>query len=179
FKHYQHRACEYAKKFLWRNVGKKYIDLFNQLSTTPPPNYTIAELTESDKVFPELNLNHLFNLTDDTGILQHARYHITDRNHGYCLDDNARALLLATLLKKKLGDHIEINSLFNTYLSFVDYAYNRELNRFRNFMGYDRRWLEESGSEDSQGRTVWALGEVLSSTYNSNILEHVENLFYQ
>lgn len=178
-KYYQKKACEYARKFLWDNIGKEYISLFNQLNTAPPAAYKIIELADSDKVYPELNLNHLFTLTDHTGIIQHARYHIPDRNHGYCLDDNARALLLTTLLKKKLGDNAEINKLFNIYLSFVDYAYNREIKRFRNFMNYDRRWLEDKGSEDSQGRTVWALGAVLASTYNSNVLGHAENLFHQ
>lgn len=177
-KSYQSKAKQYAKKFLWQNVGKEYISLFNQLSSTETPAYTITELTEVDKVFPELKLNHLFGLTDDTGILQHARYHIPDRNHGYCLDDNARALLLTTLLKKKLGDSDEVNKLFNIYLSFVDYAYDHKERRFRNFMGYDRQWLEKVGSEDSQGRTVWALGSVLGSTFNSNIIGHIENLFH-
>lgn len=178
-KSYKKKACDYAKKFLWENIGKEYISLFNQLNTTPPASYKIIELADSDKVYPELNLNHLFTLTDTTGIIQHARYHIPDRNHGYCLDDNSRALVLTTLLKKKLGDNQEINKLFNIYLSFVDYAYNRELNRFRNFMHYDRTWLEDEGSEDSQGRTIWALGAVLSSTYNPNIQGHVGNLFHQ
>lgn len=178
-KQYQNKACEYAKNFLWENVGKQYNSLFRKVARSQQPAYTITELSDKDKIFPEVNLNHLFTLTDDTGILQHARYHIPDRNHGYCLDDNARALLLATLLKKKLGENEKINKLYSTYLSFVDHAYNKESRRFRNFMGYDRQWLEETGSEDSQGRAIWALGTVLSSTSNSNTLGHVETLFNQ
>ncbi len=177
-KYYQNNASEFAQKFLWKNVGKQYISLFKKVAASKTSTYKIIELTENEQIFPELNLNHLFNLTDDTGILQHARFHIPDRNHGYCLDDNARALLLTILLKKKLGENEKVNRLFNTYLSFVDYAYNRETQRFRNFMSYDRQWLENAGSEDSQGRTTWALGSVLGSTYNSNTLGHAETLFH-
>lgn len=177
-KHYQDKACEYSQQFLWENIGKQYISLLKQTKSEKNKFYKIPELSEKSQVFPELNLNHLFNLTDETGILQHARFHIPNRNHGYCLDDNARALLLTVLLKKKLGENERVNHLFNIYLSFIDYAYNPELFRFRNFMNYERKWLETSGSEDSQGRTAWALGTVLANTYNSNILGHVESLFH-
>lgn len=177
-KEYQSKACEYSEQFLWENVSKQYISLLKQTEPEKTKFYKIPELNEKSQIFPELNLNHLYNLTDDTGILQHARFHIPNRNHGYCLDDNARALLLTMLLKKKLGENEKINRLFNTYLSFIDYAYNTENKRFRNFMDYERKWLETEGSEDSQGRTAWALGAVLANTYNSNILGHVESLFH-
>ncbi|SMC46932.1 glycosyltransferase family 4 protein [Moheibacter sediminis] len=177
-KQYQNKACEYSKQFLWENIGKQYISLIQQTEPQNAKFYKIPELNEKSPVFPELNLNHLFNLTDDTGILQHARFHIPNRNHGYCIDDNARALFLTMLLKKKLGENEKVNHICNTYLSFIDHAYNPEAGRFRNFMSYERKWLETEGSEDSQGRTVWALGAVLAHTYNSNILGHVETLFH-
>lgn len=111
---------------------------------------------------PEIKLDHLFNLTDSTGIFQHARYTIPDRNHGYCLDDNVRALLVLALYKKYSSTNSEIERLIQIYLSFIDHAYNPETKRYRNFMGYDRVWLEKAGSEDSRGRTVWAICTLIS-----------------
>lgn len=106
---------------------------------------------------PEIDLRHLRRLTDDTGIFQHAVYATPDANHGYCIDDNARALI-AGLLVADLHGQDHVNPLLHTYLAFLSYAFNAELGKFRNFMGYDRRWLEDEGSHDSQGRTLWALG---------------------
>lgn len=106
---------------------------------------------------PEIDLRHLRRLTDDTGIFQHAVYATPDANHGYCIDDNARALI-AGLLVGDLPGADDVNQLLHTYLAFLSYAFNAERGKFRNFMGYDRRWLEDEGSHDSQGRTLWALG---------------------
>lgn len=128
------------------------------------------------KRFPELNLNHLFNLTDGTGMLQHARYQVPDRNHGYCIDDNARALLVLNLFKNKYGESSKMDQILNTYLSFVNHAYNPSVKRFRNFMSYDRQWLEDSGSEDSQGRTIWAIGTLASNKNFQEIQGHLEDL---
>ncbi len=110
------------------------------------------------QVLPCPNFKHLKRLTDDTGILQHAKYHIPNRDHGYCVDDNVRALLVVTLARKIWPYRDELDSLASTYLSFILHAYNGECSRFRNFMSYDRRWLENEGSEDSHGRAVWSLG---------------------
>ena len=110
---------------------------------------------------PQLNLDHLLALTDDTGILQHALYQVPRREEGYCVDDNARALLLVTLLEGS-GSVAEplLRSLRSRYLAFVCHAFNGPCGRFRNFMSYGREWLEAAGSEDSHGRTLWALGAV-------------------
>jgi len=106
---------------------------------------------------PLPDLRHLRTLTDDTGILQHACYIVPDRDHGYCVDDNARALLVACRHYALFGDQ-EILGPIAIYLSFVLHAFNPRNGRFRNFMSYDRRWLEEQGSEDSHGRALWGLG---------------------
>lgn len=110
---------------------------------------------------PDLDLRHLLVLTDDTGILQHARYTIADRDHGYCVDDNARALILACRGHGLRGCE-DLRRLASTYLAFVVHAFNEETGRFRNFMSYDRRWLEESGSEDAHGRALWGTGVAAS-----------------
>ncbi len=106
---------------------------------------------------PEPDLRHFLKMTDDTGMFQHALYSVPDPNHGYCIDDNARALIAAVLHAELFG-YDETVVPVHRYLQFLTYAYNEDAQAFRNFMGYDRRWLEDVGSPDSQGRTVWALG---------------------
>ena len=106
---------------------------------------------------PEADTRQLLKMTDDTGMLQHAIYAVPDPRHGYCIDDNARALI-AALLHAQLFGYNEQAVPLHRYLMFIAYAYNEETGEFRNFMGYDRNWLEDSGSPDSQGRAIWALG---------------------
>jgi hypothetical protein len=108
---------------------------------------------------PPLKLDHLRHLTDDTGIFQHSIFTIPNYREGYTTDDNARALLVSTLLEE-VGN-TEAVDLATRYLAFTWYAFNTETRRFRNFMDYQRNWLEESGSDDSHGRALWALGTVL------------------
>jgi len=97
-------------------------------------------------------------MTDDTGMLQHAKYTVADRTHGYCVDDNARALIVAVTLQDLQPLDSAQSGLAATYLSFLGHAFNDQTGRFRNFMSYDRHWLEGTGSEDSHGRAVWGLG---------------------
>jgi hypothetical protein len=128
---------------------------------------------------PELKLDHLFNLTDSTGIFQHARYHIPDRNHGYSIDDNARALMVMAQLKKFGVAFSQLEKWVDIYLSFVDHAYNPVTKRYRNFMSYSREWLEEEGSEDSQGRTMWAVGVLYADDEFQYYHQYLEKLWAQ
>ena len=104
-------------------------------------------------------LSGVFGMCDGTGILQHAIGIVPDRRHGYCLDDNARALMLMNLAAG-LPEH-ERTDRSQTFASFIQHAWNPDKNAFRNFMRYDRGWCEEQGSEDSNGRAVWALGQTV------------------
>jgi hypothetical protein len=106
---------------------------------------------------PRMQLAHFISMCDDTGLLQHAVHSIPDRSHGYCVDDNARALLLACALNAR-GEDPMPERLTVAFASFLQHAWNPDSRRFRNFMSFDRRWLEEAGSEDSHGRVIWALG---------------------
>ena len=106
---------------------------------------------------PEIDLRHFLQLTDDTGMLQHAAYLTPDLDHGYCTDDNARALIAAVYHARFRG-YDERTVPLQRYLSFLAHAYNRCTGRFRNFMSYDRRWLEDIGSEDSHARAIWSTG---------------------
>ena len=105
-----------------------------------------------------MQIDHFLSMCDDTGLFQHAVHSVPDRSHGYCVDDNARALLLACALNNP-GEQPLSEFLTARFAAFVQHAWNPDTRRFRNFMGFNRTWLEDSGSEDSHGRTLWALGE--------------------
>jgi hypothetical protein len=107
---------------------------------------------------PEMQIGHFLSICDSTGILQHAVHSVPDRSHGYCVDDNARALLFSSALCGAGEDQLPDRTTAR-FAAFVQHAWNPDTRRFRNFMSYDRRWLEPSGSEDSHGRTLWALAE--------------------
>ena len=105
-----------------------------------------------------MKLDHLFRMTDSTGLMQHAIYSIPNFQEGYCTDDNARALVLCTLLEELGQDTPAVRHAATTYAGFLDFAFDRQSGQFRNFLSYDRRWLEAVGSADCLGRTIWALG---------------------
>jgi hypothetical protein len=108
----------------------------------------------------------MFRLTDDTGILQHAIFSVPNTCEGYTTDDNARALIVSTLVVESPSNAAgnRFANLSHRYLAFLWLAFNSGTGRFRNFLGYDRRWLEEVGSDDSHGRALWALGTVLGGS---------------
>lgn len=173
-------AFTLAEKCYWPNIGKKYLKLLKALvseNDSMEAAYEVASGDESQLSLPPLNLLQLRVLTDYTGILQHAKFNIPDRSHGYCIDDNARSLILSVMLQNEVQDVDEANRLTSVYLSFIDYAYNSDNGKFRNFMSYERQWLDEEGSEDSTGRTMWALGYTAATTNVGNFYRHSNNLF--
>ncbi len=173
-------AYAFASQFYWPAIGMQYVNLLKKLAVTHKgvaSHHQMANDLESAFLLPPINLHQLRVLTDDTGILQHSRYNIPDRTHGYCIDDNSRALLLSVLLQNDVQDTDELNELASIYLSFIDYAYNPANGKFRNFMSYERKWLEDEGSQDSGGRTMWALGYTAANTNVSNVYYHSRSLF--
>jgi hypothetical protein len=118
----------------------------------------VRTLDEQRLALPPLQLEHLEHLSDSTGIVQHAIYSVPDHTHGCCTDDNARALILTILLEELGKDSPSVHALASRYAAFVNCAFNKENGRFRKFMSFDRKWLETEGSDDSQGRALWALG---------------------
>ena len=116
-------------------------------------------------------------MTDDTGMLQHAIFTLPNYREGYTIDDNARALMVECFVEE-LG-HSEGSDLASRYLAFVWYAFNTETGRFRNFMDYQRNWLEKSGSDDSHGRTLWALGTLLGRSNTPGLQSMAGRLFEQ
>lgn len=121
------------------------------------------------------DLSGVAAMTDDVGIIQHTIHGIPDRMHGYCIDDNARALML--VCQMRTGDPVLRRRLAGCYAAFVQHAWYPERRRFRNFMGYDRQWLEDEGSEDSNGRALWALGTVVRDAQDPALRRWATGLF--
>ncbi len=125
---------------------------------------------------PDMQIRHFLSMCDDTGLFQHAVHSVPDRSHGYCVDDNARALLLACALNNP-GEQRLSEVLTARFAAFVQHAWNPDTRRFRNFMGFSRTWLEASGSEDSHARTLWALGESARSDLSPSRRRWAASLF--
>ncbi len=175
------RAYLFARDMIWPEVARRYMQAFvcarserrwltQRLAVTRPLRPRVGEL-------PTLRLDHLHRLTDPTGILQHAIITVPNYELGYTTDDNARALVVSSLLEE-LG--ISDGAALSTrYLAFLHYAFDRPTGRFRNVLGYQRQWLEERGSDDSHGRSLWALGTVLNRSSNPAFHAVAVHLFEQ
>jgi len=175
------RAYLLGREMIWKEVGRAYINIFNEASTafaSIAPHLNLRKRAVPQPSIPEVNLKHLRTLTDDTGMLQHAVYGTPDRRHGYCVDDNARALIVVAQNWRLFKDE-SVLPLFQTYLSFLHYAFNEEKGRFRNFMSYDRKWLEDVGSPDSHGRALWGIGTAVAFAPNEPALGLATRLFNQ
>lgn len=150
------RAYDYSRSMTWASVGRAYADLLREASRRPVSGVR-ERVTGRSASIPELRLDHMRRLTDDTGMLQFAKYTLPDRAHGYCVDDNARALLVALLAFRVTGN-AEVLPLAWTYLSFMHHAQCPD-GAFHNLMAYDRTHVfEEDFSDDCIGRSLWALG---------------------
>lgn len=158
----RHRAYANSRSMTWERTAERYLAAFQaaqQRRLTPTARIHVIAPAPIDRPLPDLQFAHLRAMTDDTGLFQHALYSVPDRLHGYCVDDNARALLLSALLDAPGEQHLP-DAMTTCFAAFVQHAWNPDTRRFRNFMSFDRRWLEAQGSEDSHGRTLWALGVV-------------------
>jgi glycosyltransferase involved in cell wall biosynthesis len=161
------RAYAASRSMTWAQTAKSYVAVFADAHERAF-HEAVLPLTAVDvptkvPVIPEVRIRHFLSLCDNTGMLQHAIYSVADRTHGYCVDDNARALLFSSALAR-VGEARLLSEIDTTrFAAFVQHAWNPDTSRFRNFMSYDRRWLEASGSEDSHGRTLWALAECARS----------------
>lgn len=155
------RAYSTSRSMTWEQTAQRYLHVFDKareryrLKLFSRLDYSKAQRVNQSP--PDMQTDHFLSMCDDTGLFQHAVHSVPDRSHGYCVDDNARALLLACALNNPAEEPLG-ELLTATFAAFVQHAWNPDMRRFRNFMGFDRRWLEDSGSEDSHGRTLWALG---------------------
>ena len=185
------RAYLFAREMVWKRVAQGYMESFARVRSdrmeTPKVQFSARMTPKLLDQLPELKLNHLNQMTDDTGMLQHSIFTIPNRREGYTTDDNARALIFSVLL-----DHLEkdqlpkdqvgqpdppISNSAGLYLSFLEHAFNAAKGRFKNFLRYDRRWNEPVGSEDSHGRALWGLGTVLGRSHDQGFRGAAGRLF--
>ncbi len=192
------QAWEHGREMIWPVVAERYMESFERARSSlgvpvrevvPPP---LADAPPGEAKLPALNFGHLSRMTDHTGLFQHAIYSVPRYADGYSIDDNARGLILVTLLEEIAALEHErtgrkhaprppenLPRLANTYLAFLWDAFVPEIGRFRNFMSHSRQWLEEHGSEDSHARSLWACGTVLGRFRNEGYRALCAQLFHQ
>ena len=170
------RAYGIGRTMLWSALAEAYVAVCDEaLRKRPVRLQRVQRATERLAAQPRLEA--IERMTDETGMIQHSNYAVPDRNHGYCVDDNCRALML--MHRFGGADEVRADQLATIYGAFVQHAWNGERGRFRNFMGFDRQWLEAEGSEDSFGRSLWAIAATAAEARNPNMRRWALNLFDQ
>ena len=176
-------AYRLGRDMVWSRVAQLYARSFEQAqqehSFVGRKSSPIKTLDEQPGQLPELKLDHLFRMSDSTGIFQHASFTVPNFAEGYCTDDNARALVLAVMLQKLGQGSRHLTARAATYAAFLNHAFDRTSRRFRNFMSFDRRWLEEVGSEDCHGHALWALGLCVAQAGQGSFQMLAADLFEQ
>ncbi len=173
-------AYSSSRSMTWERIAERYLATFEKVRRAQRlkviASQTEDTATHESPPVPQMQLAHLYSMCDGTGLFQHAVHSVPDRAHGYCIDDNARALLVSCALNAA-GDHRFPDALTTCIAAFIQHAWNPDTRRFRNFMSFDRRWLEDSGSEDSHGRALWALGECAHNDVSPSRRQWAASLF--
>ena len=170
------KAREYGKGITWPKTGERYLALTEKIVRQEIPVIIKKENEPDLLILPPFSLVHINRLTDDTGIIQHAKFGIPNLKEGYCLDDNSRALLMVLMAYRQMKDARALE-LSPIYLSYIHYMQNAD-GTFRNFLSFSRSFLDEVGSEDSFGRTIWALGYLMENAPNDAYNEMGKLVFF-
>jgi glycosyltransferase involved in cell wall biosynthesis len=177
----ERRAGAFGKMMSWPVVAGAYVQSFQRALVehrARKPSFRASTIAKRHVALPGLNLAHLRAMTDDTGILQHAAWNVPRYEEGYCVDDNARALLLLALIEDaRIEPPAVVRAHATRYLAFVRHALSPTTGRFRNFMSFERQWTEDVGSEDSHGRALWALGTAVARSVDAGRRALAELLF--
>jgi glycosyltransferase involved in cell wall biosynthesis len=177
-------AYQLGRSMVWSETARLYMRSFDEASRdhsfVERKSSPIKTLDEQPGQLPALKLDHLYRMSDSTGIFQHASFTVPNFSEGYCTDDNARALLLALMLQQSGNNSQRIRERAATYAAFLNYAFDRTTHRFRNFMSFDRRWMEDQGgSEDCHGHALWALGLCVGHAGHDSFQRLAAELFEQ
>jgi len=155
-------AYKLGREMVWSNIARIYMASFEQArlegAVLSRKSFATKTLDQQPRELPELRLDHLSRMTDSTGMFQHAILTVPNFSEGYCTDDNARALILTVLLEQLEEEPERVRTLATSYGAFLHHAFDAKTRRFHNFLSFDRRWLDETGSEDCHARALWALG---------------------
>ena len=176
------RAYLYARDMVWDCVAQHYMKSFarvhNERLRNPRATYLAQNTEKALDLLPAIKLDHLYRMTDHTGIIEHAVFAVPNYAEGYSTDDNARALLVA-ILAEEVGNSAPAGSLdvASRYLAFLWLAFDPTSKRFRNSLSYERRWQELEDSEDCHGRALWGLGTVLGKSNDAGLRGAAGRLF--
>jgi glycosyltransferase involved in cell wall biosynthesis len=171
------KAYDYGRNITWPKIGQKYVEAAEKIVAEKPVKVVQKETNIDPLMLPEFSLDHIKRMTDPTGIIQHAKYGIPNLKEGYCLDDNARALLMVLMAYRQKKDPLALE-LLPIYLSYIHYMQNKD-GTFRNFLSFKRDYLDEVGSEDSFGRAVWALGYLIGNSPNDAYYQSGRMIFFE
>lgn len=164
------KAFEQGREMTWSKVAASYMRSFEKASAQRASHqrklFTVKTLDRQLIQLPDIKLNHLFHMTDSTGLFQHAVQTVPNFSAGYCTDDIARALILTVLLEELEEDSSRLRNAASTYAAFIQHAFDPKLKKFRNCMEFNRSWSQEEISEDSCGRALWALGTCVGRSKN-------------
>lgn len=172
------KAYDYGRSRTWTKAGEAYLKLFSASGVPLCINTNKTSLgSEAKSSFniPEARLDHVMQLSDDTGILQHAKLTIPDREHGYCTDDNARAVIAINKYYKQYPEP-EILKMLDKYISFVLHSQNGD-GSVRNFMDYSRKWVRNEPASDALGRVIWSLGSLIADPPAESYLSIIKDRF--
>ncbi|HSC57207.1 MAG TPA: glycosyltransferase family 4 protein [Nitrospira sp.] len=176
------RAYLYARDMVWTRVAQKYMksfeSIYNERLRNPRATFSARNTVKTLDRLPALKLDHVFQMTDHTGIVEHAVFVVPNYPEGYTTDDNARALIVAILLEERgIGGVRGAADLASRYLAFLWHAFDPATRRFRNCLSYEHQWQEPMGSEDSHGRALWGLGTVLGRSKSAGLRGAAGRLF--
>lgn len=172
-----------GRQMIWPVVARRYMESFEHARSrrTQPSRKAFARQTLDYRPYqlPPLKIDHLARMSDSTGMLQHAIYTVPNYHEGYCTDDNARAFALTVLLEdvESRASLATLHELATRYLAFLFHAFDHTSGHFRNFMSFDRRWLETQGSQDSHARALWATGTALGRSRHEGFRQLCGMLF--
>lgn len=172
----QKKAVAYGQDIIWPKIGERYLELAEHLASEPTKRQPKKETDIDLLLLPPFSLVHIKRLTDDTGIIQHAKFGIPNLKEGYCLDDNSRALLMVCMAYKQKKSALALE-LMPVYMSYIHYMQNTD-GTFRNFLSFNRNFLDEVGSEDSFGRTIWVLGYLMRHAPNDAYYQTAQLVFF-
>jgi glycosyltransferase involved in cell wall biosynthesis len=169
------KARTYGRQTTWPRMGEKYFMVARRILEQNSWQAPVRETVFDPLMLPSFELDHIKRMTDSTGLIQHAKFGVPNLKEGYCLDDNARALLMVLMAQEQEKSPLA-SELLPVYLSYIHYMQN-DNGSFRNFLSFSRHFLDEVGSEDSFGRTIWALGYLLGHAPNDTYHEYAREIF--
>ena len=155
-------AYKLGREMIWSHVGGLYMQSFERAriegAVLSRKSFATKTLDEAPRQLPDFKLDHLLRMSDSTGIFQHAIFSVPNFTEGHCTDDNARAFILAVMLESLKEEPERMRSLATSCAAFLQHAFDPKTRRFHNHLSFDRKWLDEQGSEDCQARALWSLG---------------------